>query len=174
MIAGLDRVSRSEAVERLRTCCGSKRWASALADRRPLGDLARLLDAAEAEWARLGPEDWREAIDHHPRLGGGGLAERRFETTRALSEGEQQGILDAAPAARESLAEAQRQYEERFGFIFLIRASGRSAEEIRTELERRMTNDSETELEVAAGELFQIARLRLERLFGGEEGAGGA
>jgi 2-oxo-4-hydroxy-4-carboxy-5-ureidoimidazoline decarboxylase len=140
-----------------------------MADRRPFGDLGRLLKAAEDEWAELAPADWRQAIDHHPRLGGNDLAARKFDATRSLSEGEQAGVLDAAGATRKALADAQRKYEERFGFIFLIRASGRSAVDILSELERRMSNDPETELAVAARELREIARLRLERLYGGRE-----
>ncbi|MGH7589005.1 MAG: 2-oxo-4-hydroxy-4-carboxy-5-ureidoimidazoline decarboxylase [Gemmatimonadota bacterium] len=168
-VADLDRVPRAEAVERLRVFCGAERWALAMADRRPYGDLGRLLEAADVEWGGLAPADWREAIDHHPRLGGSDLAARRFDATRSLSEGEQEGVLDAAEATREALAGAQREYEERFGFIFLIRASGRSAGEILSELELRMSNDPETELAVAARELQEIARLRLERLYGGKE-----
>ncbi len=165
----LDGAPRPEALERLRVCCGAERWVVAMADRRPFGGLPRLLEAAETEWAALTPADWREAIDHHPRLGGTDLASPRFDGTRSLSEGEQAGVLDAAEATRKALANAQREYEERFGFIFLIRASGRSAAEILSELERRMMNDPETELAVAARELRKIARLRLERLFGGNE-----
>ena len=169
-VAELDRAPRADAVERLRVFCGAERWARAMADRRPFGGLARLLEVAEAEWAALTPADWREAIDHHPRLGGADLASLRFDATRSLSEGEQAGVLDAAEATRRALADAQREYEERFGFIFLIRASGRSAAEILRELERRMANDPETELAVAARELEEIARLRLERLFGSRKG----
>ncbi|HKY60677.1 MAG TPA: 2-oxo-4-hydroxy-4-carboxy-5-ureidoimidazoline decarboxylase [Gemmatimonadota bacterium] len=169
MIEDLDAAPRAEAVERLRDCCGSERWANAVADRRPFGDLDRLLAAAEAAWAGLGPADWREAIEHHPRLGGSDLMGPRFDATRSLSEHEQAGVLDAPETTRRALADAQREYEERFGYIFLIRASGRSATEILSRLERRMANDPETELAVAAGELREIARLRLERLFGGRE-----
>ena len=173
-MADLDSAPRPEAIERLRICCGAERWATAMADRRPFGDLDRLLEAAEAEWAALGPSDWREAIDHHPRLGGTDLAAGRFDPTRSFSEREQAGVRESSHATRSSLAHAQREYESRFGFIFLTRASGRSAVEILTELERRMTNDPETELAVAARELGGITRLRLERLFGGrEEGKNG-
>jgi len=172
MMHDLDAAPRSEVVDKLRACCGAERWANAMADRRPFGDLDRLLEAAEAEWAGLAPADWREAIEHHPRLGGSDLAGRRFDATRSLSRGEQAGVLDATEATRRALADAQREYEERFGFIFLIRASGRSAAEILSQLERRMSNDPVTELAVAAGELREIARLRLERLFGSREGHG--
>ena len=165
----LDSAPRPEAIERLKACCGAERWAIAMADHRPFGDLDHLIEAAEAEWTALAPADWREAIDHHPRLGGVDLTARRFDATRSLSEGEQAGVLDAAEATRRTLADAQREYEDRFGFIFVIRASGRSAAEILSELERRMANDPEIELAVAARELTAIARLRLERLFGAQE-----
>ena len=172
-VRDLDLAPRAEAIERLRVFCGAERWAVAMADRRPFVRLARLLEAAHAEWARLAPADWRQAIDHHPRLGGSELGARRFDATRSLSESEQAGVLDAAEATRRALADAQGEYEQRFGFIFLIRASGRSAAEILRELERRLANDPETELVVAAQELQAIARLRLERLFGGERNEAG-
>ncbi|MGH7551328.1 MAG: 2-oxo-4-hydroxy-4-carboxy-5-ureidoimidazoline decarboxylase [Gemmatimonadota bacterium] len=168
-IQRLDRAPRAEAVERLRVCCGAERWVEAMADRRPFRDPGTLFEAADAEWAALGPADWREAIEHHPRLGGSDLATRKFDATRSLSRGEQAGVLGAAAASRTALTNAQSEYERRFGFIFLIRASGRSALEILSELQRRMTNDPETELAVAARELQEIGRLRLERLLGGGE-----
>ncbi len=162
----LDRAPRAEAVEHFRTCCAAGRWVEAMADRRPFGDVETLRQAAAAEWAELGPSDWREAIEHHPRLGGSDLESRRFESTRSLSESEQAGVLSATGKSRTALMDAQREYEERFGFIFLIRASGRSADEILAELRRRMKNDPETEFAVAARELEEIARLRLEQQFG--------
>lgn len=139
-----------------------------MADRRPFGDLEALRQAADAAWAELGPADWREAIEHHPRLGGSDLESRRFDSTRSLSESEQAGVLGAAEQTRTVLTDAQREYEARFGFIFLIRARGRSADEILSELRRRMQNDPETELAVAARELEEIGRLRLEQQFGAE------
>lgn len=137
-----------------------------MADRRPFGDLEALRQAADAAWAELGPADWREAIEHHPRLGGSDLAAGKFAATRSLSEGEQAGVLTADEKTRAALADAQREYEERFGFIFLIRASGRSTDEILSELRQRMQHDPETELAVAARELREIGQLRLEQQFG--------
>ena len=157
----------------LRACCGAERWVAAMADRRPFGDLPTLFRAAEEAWDDLEPADWREALEHHPRLGGSDLAARRFEATRSLSRVEQAGLLVAGESSRSALDKAQRAYEERFGFIFLIRAAGRSTGEIFAELERRMAHDPETELAVAAEELRQIGRLRLERLFVDEEDTGG-
>lgn len=168
-VADLDAAPPAEALERLKVFCGAERWAHAMVRRRPFGDLTRLLEAAEEEWSRLTPADWLESFDHHPRLGGTDLQARRFDSTRSLSEREQAVVLGAAATTQQALAEAQRKYEERFGFIFLIRARGRSAVDIRSELDRRMANDLETELEVAARELRAIARLRLERLYGDTE-----
>lgn len=165
-IRDLDQAPRAEAVEWLRAFCGAERWITAMADRRPFGDLETLLRAAETAWATLGPTDWWQAIEHHPRLGGGDFAAPRFAATRALSRDEQAGVLGADEGTREALAEAQRKYEARFGFIFLIRARGRSVDEILSELRRRMNNDPETELTVAARELQEIGRLRLEQRFG--------
>ncbi len=143
-----------------------------MADHRPFGDLETLLGAADAAWTDLEPADWREAIEHHPRLGGRDLTARKFDHTRSVSREEQSGVLDATAAIRQALGEAQREYEKRFGFIFLIRASGRSADEILSDLRRRMTNDPETELAIVARELEEIGRLRLEQQFGAEGNRG--
>ena len=162
----LNRLPWERAVERLRSCCAAERWARAVADRRPFADVDSLLQSSDEVWAGLGEPDCREAIAHHPRLGGGDLAARRFDETRAQSRREQAAVLGADERTRAALARAQRQYERRFGIIFLICTSGRPAAEILAELERRMSNDHDVELTVVAEELRKITRLRLARTFG--------
>lgn len=155
-----------EAVDRLRACCASGRWARGVAAARPFADLEALLRCSDEAWSALGAADRREALEHHPRLGADDLRRKRFEGTRALSRREQAGVLSADRGTRQALAGAQEEYERRFGTIFLICASGRPATEILAELERRMSNDPKTELEVAAEELRKITRLRLAAVFG--------
>jgi OHCU decarboxylase len=114
--------------------------------------------AAEAAWSELGRPDWLEAFAAHPRIGeGGGHAP-------ATSRREQSKVMRGGGEALASLADENRRYENRFGHVFLIAASGRSAEEILQSLRQRMKNDPATELSVAAAEQRKITQLRLEQL----------
>ena len=122
---------------------------------RPYPDVDRLLDAAERAWSELKPADWLQAFAAHPRIGEqGGHAP-------ATSEREQSAVMDAPSRTLGALAAENREYEERFGHVFLIAARGRTADEILHDLRRRMSNDPGTELEVAAAEQRKITRLRL-------------
>jgi OHCU decarboxylase len=129
--------------------------------RHPFGEPATLLAAADEVWGDLGEEDRREAFAAHPRIG-----ER---ATARWASSEQSASATAAYATLAELAEGNRAYEERFGHVFLIRATGRSAEEMLAALRERLGNDPATELAVAAEQQRQITALRLERLL--REGA---
>jgi OHCU decarboxylase len=147
---------------------GARRWAAELARRRPFGHIGDLLETSDEIWLALGPADWREAFAHHPRIGerkpsGGGEAGAR---SAAWSASEQRGASAAASDARERLVEVNCAYEARFGYIFLIAAAGRTAEEILANARARLGNDPETELLVARDEQRKITWLRLERLLG--------
>jgi OHCU decarboxylase len=131
-----------------------------MADSRPFGNMVQLHRTAESVWLGLGPEDWLEALAGHPRIGerGGASVEH--------SRQEQAGMEVASPSVRAAIAAGNRQYEERFGHVFLISAAGRRPEEILGELTRRLDNGPEEELRVAAEEHRRITRLRLERMLG--------
>lgn len=153
----LNRLPREEAERELLACCGSRRWAAALAASRPHPTRQALLDAAERAWWALDEPDWSEAFAAHPRIG---------EPEGATARREQAGVATAASATLAALEEGNRRYERRFGRVFLVFASGRRADELLRVLEERLRNDPETELRVAAGEQARITRLRLERLLG--------
>lgn len=131
---------------------------------RPFADDAALFDAAARVWRNLGPDDWREAFAHHPRIGEQAGNDPRQAATADLSEREQSGVNRADEQVRPALVDGNRAYEARFGHVFLICATGRSAEGILVELERRLRNDAETELRIAAAEQAKITRLRLAKL----------
>ena len=133
----------------LRACCASSAWVREMAARRPFGTLDAVLAAADEVWSALGPADWRESMDGHPRIG-----ERRA----GWSDQEQ------ASARGTSFSDANRAYEERFGHIFLVCATGKTGEQILAQIAARMTNGPEVELRVAAEEQRQITRLRLAKL----------
>jgi 2-oxo-4-hydroxy-4-carboxy-5-ureidoimidazoline decarboxylase len=153
-----------EAKAELLRCCGSSRWADGMARARPFKDDAAVYAEAGWLWSQTGPEDWREAISHHPRIGDVNKLRERFKASGAWSEQEQQGMQGAGEDVVQALADGNREYEARFGFIFLICATGKSAREMLEHLRERMNNPPALELRIAAGEQAQITRLRLEKL----------
>ncbi len=133
---------------------------------RPFGSVDELMQAADATWRSLDRSDWLEAFSHHPRIGGDDVGRQRFAATRAWSRSEQAGVEGADDALRQRLASGNDEYVQRFGFVFLICAAGRSAAEMAQALERRLGNDPETELHEAAEQQRLITRLRLAKLLG--------
>ena len=145
-------------------CCGSPRWAERMAAGRPYADAAALYAAAEHVWRGLEARDWEEAFREHPRIGGRDALRAKFAATRAWAQGEQAGVREAEEAVLEALAEGNRLYEERFGRLFIVCATGKSASEMLALLKARLANAPEAELAAAAGEQEKITRLRLEKM----------
>jgi len=152
----LDAASEEEARAMLLRCCGSSRWVGAMLARRPFASYASLDDAAAEEWDRLMPADWLEAFRHHPPIGGDGGGE--------WSRQEQSGVRLADADTLRALREANAAYQRRFGFIFLVCATGKTAQEMLALLQARMGNSPEVELRVASREQAKITALRLQKL----------
>jgi 2-oxo-4-hydroxy-4-carboxy-5-ureidoimidazoline decarboxylase len=165
-VAELDAMPPDRAAQLLGDCCGSTRWISAMVARRPFGSMERLLAAADETWQSLGPDDWREAFSHHPRIGEQRGVRPQSERGAAWAAGEQAGVGDARDDVRQALANANRDYERRFGYIYIVCATGRSADDLLAMVTARLRNDPETELVVAAEEQRRITRSRLEKLLG--------
>lgn len=163
----LNRLPADDARAALGRCCGCPAWVEKMVARRPFVNVNHLLGIAHAFWMGLGPGDWREAFAHHPRIGDLESLKRRFASTADLAGREQAAVAAAAPATLEALAQGNRAYEEKFGYIFIVFASGRSADEMLTLLRQRMENAPEAELGNAAREQWKIMRLRLDTLIGG-------
>jgi 2-oxo-4-hydroxy-4-carboxy-5-ureidoimidazoline decarboxylase len=144
-------------------CCGSRAWAAELAARRPITDEPGLLAVSSAVWWELPKQAWEEAFDSHPRIGEQKAQGQATAQSLQSSAQEQSVALSADEAAQLALQDGNRRYEEKFGRIFIICASGRSASEIRKALERRMKNDAATEVREAAEQQRQITALRLKR-----------
>ncbi len=134
---------------------------AAVADARPYPDRAALLARADTALAALTWSDITEALDAHPRIGQMAAGQGR---EAAWSRREQSGMDSAGTEVRQALAEANREYEVRFGHIFLIFASGRTDREMLDAARERLQNDDETERTIVRREMGRIARLRLERL----------
>ena len=145
-------------------CCGCVKWAEAVLVRRPFVDGAALLQAADEVWAQTSEPEWREAMTHHPRIGDVSKLREKFAATATWSSQEQEGVSAADEAVLSALAEANRAYEARYGFIFLVCATGKRADEMLALLQARMNNTPPDELRIAAGEQAKITRIRLEKL----------
>ena len=171
-LADLDALPTREAEPLLAACCGSPAWVRQMIERRPFGDVRSLLHAADQVWWSLSADDWREAFAHHPRIGEREAKIAQEARARTWSAGEQRGVADASADLRAALAEGNRDYERRFGHIYLVSAAGKSAEELLAVLRARLSNDPETELRVAAGEQAKITRLRLLKLLGAGDADG--
>jgi 2-oxo-4-hydroxy-4-carboxy-5-ureidoimidazoline decarboxylase len=157
----IDAASPEKAQEMLSRACGSTRWVARMVQRRPFRGQSRLLSAARIEWFGLSESDWLEAFGHHPRIGDRASLAARFPSTHSLSEKEQSGVDSAQEDVLTALADGNAAYFERFGFIFIVCATGKSAEEMLKLLRDRLPNDRATELRCAAEEQAKITALRL-------------
>jgi len=163
-LARLNSLPFDEARAELLKCCGSARWAERVAARRPYASAEELEETADRVWLELSADDWLEAFRAHPKIGERKAAAEVSAEARGWSEREQAGASGASDATRAALAEGNRVYEERFGFIFIVCATGKTAGEMLSILEARAGHDRETELRVAAEEQRKITRLRLRKL----------
>ena len=145
----------------LRVCCGSTRWIERMLAERPFGSRERALRLARDTWFSLESPDWREAFAHHPRIGDLEALRERFPDAGSLSAREQAGVTDAAASTLGALLEGNRAYEARFGYLFIVRASGRTAAEMLDIMRARLRNDPSEEIGIAAGEHAEICERRL-------------
>ena len=163
-LAALDRLDRDKATAQLLDACGSRRWAVAMADSRPFGNRGALDAAAERAFDGLAESDWLEAFAAHPRIGSGASSGHKSAAGARWSTGEQSGMAGAADTDRAALAAGNAAYFDRFGFSFIVCASGKSAAEMRALLEARLAHDRAREIAIAAGEQRKITRLRLDKM----------
>lgn len=151
-------MAADEAAALVRPCADIDSWVEAVVAGRPYASVAGALEAGDAAGRGWTPAEVDQALAHHPRIGDRPSGE---STEESMSRSEQAGVSGDEATAK-ALAEGNRVYEERFDRVFLIRAAGRSAEEILAELDRRLDNDAETEAAEVAQQLREIALLRLE------------
>ncbi|HEX2731691.1 MAG TPA: 2-oxo-4-hydroxy-4-carboxy-5-ureidoimidazoline decarboxylase [Polyangiaceae bacterium] len=161
----LNALSESQAREALFACCGSEQWVELMLAELPFASNEQLFAVADTAWRGLGSADYLQAFRHHPEIGmDAATLAKRFAKTAALSSAEQSSVAVADEQTLNELADLNRRYKARFGYIFIICATGKSARDMLAHLKRRMDNSPETELAIAAGEQAHITRLRMERL----------
>lgn len=164
-LSDLNTLSGTDAEEALLRCCGSHRWAERMTQIRPFQDDQQLHHQAEQIWWNLSRVDWLEAFSHHPRIGGDVESLRKkFASTAGWAGNEQSGVRAASEETLQALSHGNTEYEAKFGHVFLICATGKSADEMLSALHKRMLNDAETELRIAAGEQAKITAIRLDKL----------
>ena len=155
---------RQQLIEELTKCCGSKAWVNKMLAFIPADDMVELLEDAEEEWFQCSEEDWKEAFSQHPEIGDPGSLKKKFASTKEWASGEQSGMNNASQQTIETLAEGNRLYEEKFGYTFIVCATGKSAEEMLAILQTRLQNNPEVEIQEAADEQNKITKLRIEKL----------
>ena len=161
-----NRLEKESLQAELTKCCALQRWVEAMISARPLPDDEEYMKAAGKIWWRLGRDDWLEAFAAHPKIGDVDSLRAKFGNTRAWASGEQSGVAAACETTLQRLAELNREYEDRFGYIFIVCATGKTADEMLAILESRLQNDPEAELKIAAAEQLKITLLRLHKLAG--------
>ncbi len=163
----LNGLSAEEAVNELLQCCGSKRWAQEVVNSRPYPDPETLIARAKEIWWSLKPDEWLEAFRSHPKIGEKKAADHVSAQSQKWSGQEQSGVSNAAAETVDSLAELNRAYEQKFGFIFIICATGKTSEEMLAALRERLENSVADELQTAAAEQSKITELRIRKLLSG-------
>jgi OHCU decarboxylase len=160
----LNKLSANDAYTEFLKCCGSTRWARAMASARPFASEEQLFAEADRISSSLKDEDWLEAFRAHPKIGEKKAAAPQSPQAQNWSAEEQSGVGAASADTMFQLAERNREYKDRFGFIFIVCASGKSSDEMLAILNSRIDNDPRTELRIAGEEQRKITRLRLEKL----------
>lgn len=160
----INAASNGEIIHEFERCCGSRRWAEAMVLARPFSSPQSMFETADAIWHKLGESDWKEAFSHHPRIGDIDSLRTKFADTAQWAEGEQKGVQQATEQVLHDLASGNDDYFEKFGYIFIVFATGKSAPEMLKILQSRIGNSPDKEIHNAMQEQSKITRLRLEKL----------
>lgn len=155
---------KEQLIEELSRCCGSSTWVKKMLPFIPADDMIELLEDAEELWWQCNEEDWKEAFSHHPKIGDVESLATKFASTAQWASGEQSRVNMASAEIIKALAESNRLYEEKFGYIFIVCATGKTGEEMLEILQERLKNDPEEEIKIAADEQNKITKLRIEKL----------
>ena len=163
-LSQLNQLSLKELEPELHKCCGSTTWVNNMAAIFPVRSMDYLLNQSDNIWEDCTEEDAREAFSNHPKIGDLSQLKEKFEATSEWAAGEQEGVQHTTTQVLEALAESNQEYETKFGFIFIVCASGMLAEEMLSLLKLRLLNSREDEISIAMEEQNKITRLRLKKL----------
>lgn len=153
-----------QAESHFRDCCAAECWVRGMANSRPYSSWEALLNTSDALWPTLTEADWLQAFEAHPKIGDIDSLRKKYASTEAMASGEQAGARQAPEQILQRLKAGNDAYLDKFGFIFIVCATGKSATEMLELLEQRLPNSRAEELENAAREQAKITELRLEKL----------
>jgi len=148
----------------LSDCCGSEKWVIGMYEHYPFKTEEKLFYEAERIWFSLNESDWLEAFLHHPKIGDINSLREKFSSSKHLAENEQAGVNDASHVTLDELARFNEEYEKKFGYIFIICATGKSAEEMLEIIRSRIGNEKENEILIAMKEQSKITQIRLNKI----------
>ena len=160
----LNILPKEQLKQELFKCCGSENWVNKMLPFFPADDMVELINDAEDQWYECTEADWLEAFTHHPKIGDVESLKKKFAATAQWASGEQSAVSTASQQTIEALAKGNEDYENKFGFIFIVCATGKSAEEMLQLLQARLPNAKEEEIKIAMDEQNKITLLRLQKL----------
>jgi 2-oxo-4-hydroxy-4-carboxy-5-ureidoimidazoline decarboxylase len=163
-IKEFNQLGTEEAKSEIFKCCGCTNWSIKLVENRPFASKEDLKVTSDTIWNAGSESDWKEAFTHHPKIGDVSSLQKKFATKEWASK-EQSGVGVASPEVLNELATGNSEYEKKFGYIFIVCATGKSADEMLQLLKKRLPNSPDTELKIAAGEQNKITHLRIDKLF---------
>jgi 2-oxo-4-hydroxy-4-carboxy-5-ureidoimidazoline decarboxylase len=165
VLAQWNAAETQSAMQVMMDCCGAHRWAREMVDQRPIPTESGLHEAADRIWDKMMESDWMEAFSHHPRIGER-KAQKASSQSSAWSSQEQSSIKTAADSVLTALTHGNARYEDKFGFTYIVCATGKTPEAMLAILRRRLTNARAAELREAAEQQRQILHIRLRKSFG--------
>ena len=161
----LNALSQQQYLEQLQHICSSQRWQQLMLKQRPIRSMQQFKQVAEDAFKQLNEADWLEAFAGHPMIGDMSSLQKKYSQAKHLSQAEQAQVAEAQQDTLQQLLDLNHAYLERYGFIFIICASGKPAEVILQALQQRYGQSREQELSTAAEQQQQISFLRMEDLF---------
>ena len=163
-IEEFNQLKKRKAREELFKCCGSTTWANRMIDLLPFRSVNDLKSKSDRIWWECNEEDWKEAFSQHPKIGERKIEEKKFTATKSWAEDEQSGVKLAEEKVITKLAEANLKYEKKFGYIFIVCATGKTADEMLDIVNERSNNNPMEEIKIAASEQNKITHLRIDKL----------
>ena len=163
----LDQINKanSEQVYSLfESCCCTPNWIQKMVDARPFTDKTELISTSEKAFSTFAEADYLIAFEGHPQIGNLDTLAKKYANTSGSASNEQSGMSDAQKSVLEEMQALNTEYLERFGFIFIVCASGKSAQEMLDLIKNRINNDRHSELSIAGNEQAKITQIRLEKL----------
>ena len=164
-IQQFNHLTTHQAKEELFKCCGSSVWAEKLANKIPFNSTEELKKESDKIWNDCSDEDALEAFKHHPKIGDIKSLEKKFASTKQWASGEQAGVNEASQNILQDLANGNEEYEKKFGYIFIVCATGKTATEMLALLQQRLPNSLDKEMKIAMHEQNKITDIRIDKLF---------